>query len=119
MSLNAEQLLAEQARRRAVVEALLTKYPSEVQEAIRPLLAVSENLEAELRESLLEVAELKRQLFGLKAEKLTPEEEAQLAEVEADLDDQLEGEAPASDDVLEDESEPPPEQQSIRHSNRI
>jgi transposase len=118
VSLNAEQLLAEQARRRAVVEALLTKYPSEVQEAIGPLLAVSENLEAELRESLLEVAELKRQLFGLKAEKLTPEEEAQLAEVEADLDEQLEGEAPASDDVLEDESEPPPEQQKRRKRRR-
>lgn len=73
------------------------------------LLALKEGLEAQLREALLELAELKRQLFGEKSEKLTPEEEAQLAEVSADLQEQLQREPPASDEVLEDEAEPAPQ----------
>jgi transposase len=71
------------------------------------LLSLNEGLEAQLKEALLELAELKRQLFGEKSEKLTPEEESQLAEVAADLQEQLQRDPPASNDVLEDQ---PPEQ---------
>ncbi len=67
------------------------------------VLALKEGLEAQLQEALLELAELKRQLFGEKSEKLTPEEESQLADVAADLKDQAQGEPPASNDVLEEE----------------
>ena len=69
------------------------------------LVKLKEGVEAQLEEALLELAELKRQIFGEKAEKLTPEEESQLAEVAADLQEQLQRDPPASDDVLEDETE--------------
>ena len=69
------------------------------------LRVLNEGLQGQLHEVLLEVAELKRQLFGEKSEKLTPEEESQMAEVAADLQEQLQRGPPASDDVLEDEAE--------------
>jgi transposase len=68
------------------------------------LLMLNEGLEAQLKETLLELAELKRQLFGEKSEKLTSEEEGQLAEVAADLQEQLQRDPPASDNVLEDDA---------------
>ncbi len=43
-------------------------------------LALQAGVEAQLQEALLELAELKRQLFGERSDQLTPEEEAQLAE---------------------------------------
>jgi transposase len=75
------------------------------------LLALKDGLEAQLQEALCELAELKRQLFGEKSEKLTPEEEAQLAEVTADLQEQAQRDPPVSDEVLQDEpaSEDPPQ----------
>lgn len=77
---------------------------------------LKEGLEAQLQAALLELAELKRQLFGERSDQLTPEEEAQLAEVAADLQDQRQGEPPVSDDVLEDEEEPkdPPQRRRRR-----
>lgn len=85
---------AERARQAAELEA----------EKVR-LLAVQDGLEARLREALRELAELKRQLFGAKSEKLTPEEEAQLAELSADLQEQAQREPPLSEEVLEDEAQ--------------
>lgn len=82
------------------------------------LLALNEGLQAQLREVLLDLAELKRQLFGERSEKLTPEEEGQLAEVAADLQEQLQRDLPASDGVLEeegeDESKEPPKKKDRR-----
>ena len=69
------------------------------------LTTLKEGLEAQLREVLAELAELKRQLFGEKSEKLTPEQEAQLIELAADLQEQARREPPTSDEVLEDEAE--------------
>lgn len=72
------------------------------------LLTLQEGLEAQLREALLELAEWKRQLFGERSDQLTPEEEAQMAEVAGDLQEEAAHEPPVSDQVLED----PAEQQS-------
>ena len=58
-------------------------------------LRLKEGLEAQLQAALLELAELKRQLFGERSDKLTPEEEAQMAEVAADLQDEAAARAPA------------------------
>lgn len=69
------------------------------------VVALKEGLEAQLKDVLLELAELKRRLFGETSEKLTPEEESQLADVAADLQAQAQDEPPASDDVLDDEPE--------------
>lgn len=82
------------------------------------LLSLNEGLEAQLKEALLELAELKRQLFGEKSEKLNPEEESQLAEVAADLQEQLQRDPPTSDDVLEEETRPPSEQEAPRGPRR-
>lgn len=69
------------------------------------LLTLQEGLESQLQEALLELAELKRQLFGERSDQLTPEEEAQLAEVAADLQEEATQEPPVSDEVLEDQAE--------------
>ena len=68
-------------------------------------LALKEGVEAQLQEALLELAELKRQLFGERSDRLTPEEEAQMAEVAADLQEEAAQEPPVSDQVLEDQDE--------------
>lgn len=68
-------------------------------------LALKEGVEAQLQEALLELAELKRQLFGERSDQLTPEEEAQMAEVAADFQEEAAEEPPVSDQVLEDQLE--------------
>jgi hypothetical protein len=88
------QLEAEAARLRSAHARLQATH--------REVVQLKEGLEAQLQEALLELAELKRRLFGETSEKLTPEEEAQLAEVAADLAEQAQRDPPASDDVLED-----------------
>lgn len=69
------------------------------------LLTLQEGLESQLQEALLELAELKRQLFGERSDQLTPEEEAQMAEVAGDLQEEAAQEPPVSDQVLEDQAE--------------
>ena len=68
-------------------------------------LARREGLEAQLRQVLLEVAELKRQLYGERSEGLTPEEQGQLGEIAAELEEQAQRGPPLSDEVLADEAE--------------
>ena len=65
------------------------------------VVTLKEGLEAQLKRILEELAELKRQLFGEKSDQLTPEEESQLAEVAADLQEEAQQEPPLSDEVLE------------------
>lgn len=76
------------------------------------LLTLQEGLETQLRETLLELAELKRQLFGERSDRLTPEEEGQLAEVAADLEEEHQQDPPLSDDVLQDQAGEEPEGES-------
>ena len=68
-------------------------------------LALKAGVEAQLQEALLELAELKRQIFGERSDRLTPEEEAQMAEVAADLQEEAAQESPLSDQVLENQEE--------------
>jgi hypothetical protein len=82
------------------------------------LLWLNEGLEAQFKEALLELAEFKRQLFGEKSEKLTLEKEGQLAEVAADLQEQLQRDPPASDDVMEDEAHHKPKEPPKRRPRR-
>lgn len=70
-------------------------------------LALKEGLETQLRQALVELAELKRQLFGERSDKLTPEEEGQLAEIAGDLREQAQRDSPVSGQVLEDEAQQP------------
>jgi len=106
------RLRSEQAR----LEAEAARLRSD-QDQLRKL---NEGLEAQLQAALLELAELKRRLFGEQSEKLTPEEETQLAEVAADLQEQLQRDPPASDDVLQDgeEEEDPAAEEAPQHKRR-
>jgi len=68
------------------------------------LLAQQEQLLAEARAY---IAELKEQLFGPKADKLSPEQEEQLQQLAGDVQDQAQRPAPLSREVLEPEVLPP------------
>lgn len=78
------------------------------------LQAEKARLEAALREREEELAELKRQLFGPKADRLTPEQEAQLAEVAQDLVEELDRPRAVSTEALEAET-PPRRPRRARH----
>jgi len=66
-----------------------------------------EGIEEQLRQALAELAQLRRQLFGERSDRLTPEEESQMAEVAAALQEEAQGEPPLSDGILADEQEEP------------
>jgi len=99
-----ERLLVRTGELQGEHERLLRR-TAELEVHTAHLSTIKEGLEAQLQEVLSELAELKRQLFGQKAERLTPEEEAQLTELAADLQEQARRDPPASDEVLEDEAE--------------
>ncbi|MEI6670293.1 MAG: IS66 family transposase [Acidobacteriota bacterium] len=60
-------------------------------------------LRAELDDARALIADLRRQLFGVKADRLTPEQEAQITALQDDLADASARPGPASDEVLADE----------------
>jgi transposase len=70
---------------------------------------------AQLQQAQSENEELKRQLFGAKADKLTPPQEALLNEVKGDLEEQSQRDAPVSQEVLEDEEPAPKRKRGCRH----
>ena len=74
-------------------------------------LAEKEQLLAEARAY---IAELKQQLFGPKADKLTPEQEEQLRQLTGDVQEQAQRPPPLSREVLEDSSAPPDKEKPRR-----
>jgi transposase len=60
-----------------------------------------------IAEAEAQIAELKRELFGPKADRLSPEQEDQLKQVIDDMKAEAEREAPESDHVLSEEKESP------------
>jgi transposase len=99
-----QALQAEKVQLEAQAQALLRE-----KARLEAQLALKEGLEGQLREALLEIAELKRQLFGHGSEQLTQEEEGQLAEVAGDLEEQAQREPPLSREVLEDQDQERPQ----------
>src|SRR5208283_325333 len=77
-------------------------------------LARQEQLLAEARAY---IAELKRQLFGPKADQLSPEQEEQLRQLTGDLREQAQRPAPLSQEVLEPER-PPKDQEKLPQEAR-
>jgi transposase len=65
--------------------------------------AENSQLREQLKEAQLLIAQLRRELFGPKADKLTPEQEAQLRALNKDLQAEAQRPAPVSDQVLERE----------------
>jgi transposase len=107
--MNPTTTIAEREEVRTAVQALREKYRADVQlqEGLTRLLALEEGLATQLQAALAELAELKRQVFGEKADRLSPEQEAALAAVQEDLTEQARREAPVSRDVLEDQDQDP------------
>src|SRR5215468_757207 len=82
------------------------------------MLALEQQLrqrEEELAEARAFIAELKRQLFGTKAEKLTPEQAAQVQEIVIDLEEQQQRPEPLSKQVLKQERKIERERRPVRH----
>jgi transposase len=110
-------------QRRELLRQQLAEQPLEA--IVEQMLALEEQLcerEEELRqkqEQLAEaqafIAELKRQLFGSKAEKLSPEEQAQLDEIAGDLREQRQRPEPLSKQVLEEEQKAQRQRRPPRH----
>ena len=73
--------------------------------AREPLALVDQilDLEAKLAAAQAQIAELRRQLFGSKAEKLSPEQQAQMDELASDLQQETQQPPPLSREVLEEE----------------
>lgn len=69
----------------------------------------------QLQQAQSENEELKRQLFGAKADILTPPQEALLNEIKGDLEEQSQREAPVSQEVLADEEPTPKHKRGCRH----
>ena len=76
-----------------------------------------DTLQQEYRQRLAEIEELKRQLFGPKADRLTPEQQSQLDEVIQDLTEQDQRPRPVQDEVLIEEPTPgrPSRPRRLRH----
>jgi hypothetical protein len=65
--------------------------------------AQKEDYEQRLAEAQAQIDELRKQLFGPKADRLTQEQEEQLKQLNEDLRDEVQRPAPVSDQILEDE----------------
>jgi len=90
-------------------EALEQEYQRLVEETARLTAAAatlqSDNaaLRTQLAEAQAIIADLRRRLFGVKADRLTPEQEAQVTELQQDVVEAMQRPGPASDEVLADQ----------------
>ena len=103
----------------ALRETLLAKLSRE--ELIERALDLEQRLrqtEEQLAEAQAQIAELRRQLFGSKAEKLSPDEQAQMDELASDLQQEAQQPAPLSQEVLEEERRDQRRRQAERHPVR-
>jgi transposase len=106
------QHLAEQA-----AEVLSGQEPI-TDERLRPLLErfriLTQEYDQRLREAQAEIAELKRELFGPKADRLTPEQQDQLNQLLQDIEAESKQPDPDGDQVLEEEETPKPSKRKRR-----
>src|SRR5215471_1390201 len=102
--------------RRDLLRKQLAEQPLDA--IVDKMLALEEQLrqrEEELAEARAFIAELKRHLFGSKAEKLTPEQAAQVQEIVIDLQKQQQRPEPLSKQVLKEERKIERERRPVRH----
>jgi transposase len=105
-TLQLQEQLVERQRTLSHQEQKLAEHQRALLEKEQQLAALQQ--EADRREQLLiearaYIAELQRQLFGPKADKLSPEQEEQLRQVTGDLQEQAQRPPPLSQEVLESE----------------
>lgn len=73
---------------------------------VERLRSLTERCMERIAENEAQIAELKRKIFGPRADRLTPEQEGQLQNVIDDMEAEAERAAPASDQVLSEEPAP-------------
>ena len=107
-----EELRAEYERLKAEAASLLDRNPESETDvlALRQLVEELQTLTGEYDQQLVEaqsqIAELKRELFGPKSDRLTPEQQEQLSKLNQDLEAEAQRPDAASDGILgEDEGE--------------
>jgi transposase len=104
-----DELRVEYERLRAQIVPLLQNKPqseaesSEAWQLLEKLQVLTQEYDQKLSEAEAQIAELKRELFGPKADKLTAEQEEQLQALNEDLQDEAQRPAPASDQILDGE----------------
>jgi transposase len=94
-----DELFAEYERLKALAERLQAENIT-LQEQMK---AQKEEYEQRLAEAQAQIEELRKQLFGPNTERLTPEQEEQLKQLNQDLQDEAQRPAPVSDQILQDE----------------
>ena len=119
-----EELRAAHQRMKAQLAEILNADASKETEnpALRQLLEQLQTLTQEYDEKLTEaeaqIAELKRELFGPKADRLTPEQQEQLSKLNQDLESEAQRPDAASDGVLDDDEEDEKEKKLRRSARR-
>jgi transposase len=106
-----EELRAAHERLKAQLTDILNKQTAK--EADDPVLrhlleemqTLTQEYDAKLTEAEVQIAELKRELFGPKTDKLTPEQQEQLSALNQDFEAEAQRPDAASDGVLDDEEE--------------
>lgn len=98
----------ERLKRRAA-EALADKPPAEMdhaewRELVERLGALTEEDDQRLAEAEAQIADLKRELLGPKADRLTPEPQDQMKDLIQDMEAETQRPAPDSDPVLDEET---------------
>jgi transposase len=113
-----EELQAEYERLRAQADELRDANVAlcrELETVRDELETVRDDYERRLALAAAEIAELKRQLAGSKAERLTPEQEEQLQALARDVGEEAERPAPLAEGVLVDDTAREPRPRRRRH----
>ncbi len=106
-----EELRTAYGRLKAQMAELLKSHPPQETDnpdlrlLLEKMQVLTEEYELKVTELEAELAELKRELFGPKSDRLTPEQEAQLEQLNKDLEAEAQRSGAASNGVLEDDEE--------------
>ena len=104
-----EELHAQHERLTAQVARVLEQTPHsqahspELRELVDKLQALTQQYDQKLAEAEAQIAQLKRELFGPKADRLTREQQDQFEQLVQDMEAQTQRPAPESNEVLHDE----------------
>jgi len=101
-----------------IADVLAERDASESLELLQRLGTVAQDLAQKLAQAEAQIAELKRELFGPKAERLSPEQEDQLSDLIEDMHNENQRPAPVSDAVLEEEDPPVQKLSKLRRQMR-
>jgi len=119
-----DELRTEYERLKAQVAQLLQEYPPtetenpDLRQLLEKLQVLTEEYDRKVAELEAQIAELNRELFGPKSDRLTPEQQDQLSKLTQDLEAEAERPAAASDGILQDEEKEKKRSRSSRRRTR-